>query len=79
MSCTDTEKNALGYISIIVENDCITTGKGKSEHTIINAFTPEAQKSIIHRVDRRLVTTLGLLYAVSLMDRTNLGHASIAG
>lgn len=42
-------------------------------------FTPEEQKRIIKRVDRRLVTTLGVLYCVSLMDRTNLGAANIAG
>lgn len=42
-------------------------------------FTPEEQKRIITRIDRRLVTTVGAMYCVSLMDRTNLGAASIAG
>lgn len=42
-------------------------------------FTPEEQKAIIRRIDRRLVVTLGVLYCVSLMDRTNLGAAMIAG
>jgi len=42
-------------------------------------FTEEEQKSIMKRVDRRLVTTVGLMYCVSLMDRTNLGAANIAG
>lgn len=37
------------------------------------------QRSIIHRVDRRLVTTCGLLYCFSIVDRGNLGSASIAG
>lgn len=45
----------------------------------INQFTPEEQKKIIRRIDRRLVLTLGFLYCVSLMDRTNLGIASVAG
>lgn len=36
-------------------------------------------RSIIRRIDRRLVTTVGALYCVSLMDRTNLSAASIAG
>lgn len=44
-----------------------------------NEFSPEEQKRIIKRIDRRLVTTLGALYCVSLMDRTNLGAAAIAG
>lgn len=36
----------------------------------INVFTPAEQKKIIRRIDVRLVTTLGLMYCVSLMDRT---------
>lgn len=46
---------------------------------IIAEFTLEEQKKIIWRVDRRLVTTLGVLYMASLMDRTNLSAANIAG
>lgn len=46
---------------------------------IIAQFSPEEQKKIIRRVDFRLVTTLGVLYCCSLMDRTNLGAANIAG
>lgn len=42
-------------------------------------FTPAEQKKIIHRIDRRLVTTVGAMYCVSLIDRTNLGVAAIAG
>lgn len=42
-------------------------------------FTEREQKKIIHRIDRRLVVTVGILYCISLMDRTNLSAASIAG
>lgn len=42
-------------------------------------FSPAEQKRIIRRIDRRLVLTIGALYCVSLMDRTNLGAANIAG
>ena len=42
-------------------------------------YSKREQRKIIHKVDRRLITGLGLLFAVSLMDRTNLGNASIAG
>lgn len=42
-------------------------------------FTPEEEKRIIWRIDRRLVPVLGIMYCVSLMDRTNLGAANIAG
>jgi hypothetical protein len=55
------------------------TASEESNDAHISVFTPEQQKKIIHRIDRRLVTTLGLLYMCSLMDRTNLGAANIAG
>ncbi|BCR99124.1 uncharacterized protein AKAW2_40807A [Aspergillus luchuensis] len=42
-------------------------------------FTPAEQRKIIHRVDRRLVTMAGLAYCISLMDRTNLSMAAVAG
>ena len=45
----------------------------------INRFTPTQQAKIIRRIDLRLVLTLGLLYCTSLMDRTNLSAADIAG
>ncbi|KAK4124656.1 general substrate transporter [Parathielavia appendiculata] len=42
-------------------------------------FSPEEQKRIKRQIDRRLVLTVGAMYCVSLMDRTNLGAANIAG
>ncbi|ELR03827.1 hypothetical protein VC83_04718 [Pseudogymnoascus destructans] len=45
----------------------------------ISCFTYKEQRRIIHRVDRRLVLTLGAMYCISLMDRTNLSAANIAG
>ncbi|KAK0611533.1 general substrate transporter [Immersiella caudata] len=42
-------------------------------------FSEAEQKAIIRRIDIRLVLTVGAMYCVSLMDRTNLGAANIAG
>ena len=50
-----------------------------SNTVLIDEFTEAEQKRIVQRIDRRLVTTLGILYCASLMDRTNLGSAAIAG
>ncbi|THX26171.1 retrograde regulation protein 2 [Aureobasidium pullulans] len=55
------------------------TASDKINDARIEAFTPEEQKKIIWRIDRRLVLTLGFLYCVSLMDRTNTGIAVVAG
>lgn len=40
---------------------------------------PHEERKIVHKIDRRLITALGLMFAVSLMDRTNLASANIAG
>ncbi|KAL4950412.1 major facilitator superfamily domain-containing protein [Aspergillus filifer] len=45
----------------------------------LSAFTPQEHKRLIRRIDLRLVVTLGCLYCISLLDRTNLGAASVAG
>ncbi|KAG5931526.1 hypothetical protein E4U53_001718 [Claviceps sorghi] len=42
-------------------------------------FSRKEQAKIIRRVDRRLVLTVGAMYCVSLMDRTNMSSAMIAG
>ena len=42
-------------------------------------FTEAEGRKIIHRIDRRLVVTVGVLYCISLMDRTNLSAAAVAG
>ncbi|VUC24524.1 unnamed protein product [Clonostachys rosea] len=38
-----------------------------------------AYRNIIRRIDRRLIITTGFMYCVSLIDRTNIGSANIAG
>ncbi|PZD37777.1 UhpC, Sugar phosphate permease [Pyrenophora tritici-repentis] len=50
-----------------------------ASNAAINRFTPEQQRKIIRRVDLRLIPTLGFMYCVSLMDRTNTGVAMVAG
>ena len=50
-----------------------------SNISVDEVYTLEEQKNIIHRIDRRLVTTCGFMYCISLMDRTNLSAAAIAG
>jgi hypothetical protein len=45
----------------------------------VEEFTPAQARSIVARVDRRLVTVTGIMYCISVMDRTNLGAAAIAG
>lgn len=53
--------------------------KVSSEVDVDGGFTKDEQRSIIKRIDRRLVVTVGAMYCVSLMDRTNMSAANIAG
>ena len=46
---------------------------------IIDRFTAQEAKRIIRRIDLRLIPLCGLMYCVSLLDRTNLSNAAIAG
>lgn len=75
----DTKEGLSEYTHKIEEAplDRITTEEEQDNDARINAFTPEQQKKIIRRIDIRLVLTLGFMYCVSLMDRTNLGIAVV--
>lgn len=42
-------------------------------------FTPPDQKRIIRQIDLRVVLLLGAMYAVSLIDRSQIGLAMISG
>ncbi|GAB7361451.1 hypothetical protein MBLNU230_g1507t1 [Neophaeotheca triangularis] len=42
-------------------------------------YSYKEQRKIIHRIDRRLITISGIIYMNSLMDRSNLPNANIAG
>jgi hypothetical protein len=42
-------------------------------------YSYREQRKIIRRIDARLIVMLGFLHTVSLIDRGNLGTASVAG
>ena len=46
---------------------------------ILEGWSYHEQKKLLRRVDLRLIPICGLLYCVSLLDRTNLSNATIAG
>ncbi|GKZ21372.1 hypothetical protein AbraIFM66951_006234 [Aspergillus brasiliensis] len=75
MSSTDVEKPPS--VERIEDIDKLETSPTDVDYD--EEFTPAEQRKIIHRVDRRLVTMAGLAYCISLMDRTNLSMAAVAG
>jgi len=50
-----------------------------SDDAILAEFSPEEERRIMRKIDVRLVLTVGFMYCISLMDRTNLSAANIAG
>lgn len=62
-----------------IEEATVEAVSSRFTDPINDEFSPAEQQQIVRQIDRRLVVTLGVLYCVSLMDRTNLGAAVIAG
>jgi hypothetical protein len=65
-----TEKASIDQIEGDVEKSTITS--------IDHGFDPEEVKRVTRKVDRRLIPVLSLMYAISLIDRTNLAIARAA-
>ncbi|KAK2742939.1 hypothetical protein FQN57_005069 [Myotisia sp. PD_48] len=51
----------------------------KDTESTVDMYTEKQMSRIRRRVDLRLIPCLGLMYAVSLMDRKNVANAAIAG
>ncbi|KAL6710422.1 hypothetical protein ACN47E_009368 [Coniothyrium glycines] len=42
-------------------------------------YTPDEDKAVLKKLDRKLVLFMALLYCLSFLDRSNIGNARIAG
>ncbi|KAI0584198.1 UhpC Sugar phosphate permease [Pyrenophora tritici-repentis] len=42
-------------------------------------YTPDEDRTVLRKLDRRLVAFMALLYMLSFLDRSNIGNARIAG
>ncbi|MCJ1477725.1 hypothetical protein MMC13_006398 [Lambiella insularis] len=42
-------------------------------------YTPDEERNVVKKLDRRVVIFLALLYMLSFLDRSNIGNAKIAG
>ncbi|KAL1581892.1 hypothetical protein WHR41_09336 [Cladosporium halotolerans] len=76
------EKN--GYADKRLEN-ASWSPPSQSRHTpggdeqLLQSWSNHEQRKLIRRVDARLIPMCGVMYCVSLLDRTNLSNAVIAG
>jgi len=73
------EKHDQLYDAEMHNKDHSRLSDADSDQAILSEFSKEEEKKIMHRIDRRLVLTVGVMYCISLMDRTNLSAANIAG
>ncbi|KAK4454381.1 putative transporter-like protein 3 [Podospora aff. communis PSN243] len=42
-------------------------------------YTPDEERAVVRKFDRRLVVFVALLYMLSFLDRSNIGNARVAG
>lgn len=79
----DLEKEELEHVDEKANQKLASTGAqppaGSDGYDPDHGFSLSEQRRIVRHIDRRLVVILGVMYCVSLMDRTNLSAAAIAG
>lgn len=76
-SLTTKEKN-VDYVEHIEETKLrTTTGITDEERLWISNIDTKEQDRVYHKVDRRLVPMLALLYLIAHLDRANIGNAKI--
>ena len=54
-------------------------GRHNSNNRPTTDVSPSEARRIKFKIDARLVVLVGFMYCVSLMDRTNLANAKVAG
>jgi hypothetical protein len=64
---------------VLAQEDTEFSTDSNSQDDPSFGYSPAEQRKIIHKIDRRLVVLLGFMYCVSLMDRSNLSNAKVAG
>jgi hypothetical protein len=62
-----------------IEDRADSTPPGSDNGGHLSQWPVEEQNRIMRKVDVRLIPIAGFMYCVSLLDRTNLSNAAIAG
>lgn len=52
---------------------------GTNDSNEATAFTKAEENAVIRKIDRRLLPLIFVLYTLSVLDRSNLGNAKLAG
>ncbi|KAK0620303.1 major facilitator superfamily domain-containing protein [Immersiella caudata] len=54
-------------------------GRRRGSAASFQLYTPDEERAVVRKFDRRLVVFLALLYMLSFLDRSNIGNARVAG
>jgi hypothetical protein len=76
----------MGAVNEYSSKPSIEMAENKASSTNIESdaadfrdFTPEEEAAVIRKLDYRLLPLLFVLYSLSVLDRSNLGNAKLAG
>ncbi|PGH10718.1 hypothetical protein AJ79_05309 [Helicocarpus griseus UAMH5409] len=77
----DMKEIAAHREDVTIEENCPSDPEKleKGNRSVSYGIDEAHQKRVIRRIDLRLLPILGLMYSISLVDRTNLGLALVAG
>ncbi|KAI1275249.1 major facilitator superfamily domain-containing protein [Xylaria sp. FL0933] len=64
--------------SVSVASPKRSSGRGDDDHDF-RRYSPDAERAVVRKFDRRLVLFLAFCYMLSFVDRSNIGNARIAG
>lgn len=76
---TDTENPTRRSRAYASKEDVLISESNGSIDSILNEVTPQEKKKILRKIDWRVTILVGILWCITLIDRANLGNASIAG
>jgi hypothetical protein len=77
-ACIDSESSSEKDRTQIIEDVAAKEAGGRGT-AVAAAFTAEEEKRVISKLDWHIMPLIFLLYSLSVLDRSNLGNARIAG
>lgn len=72
------KEDAVDFVTTIEDRD-LRFGTKSEDEEILASISHSEYRKLVHRIDVRLIPAMGLMHCISLMDRSNVGAAMIAG
>lgn len=78
-SITSDKEKDLETVEEVNPNRYANIGISADDAEFFDTFPPQERRTLLRKVDMRLVPVLALLYLASHIDRANIGNAKIEG